>query len=121
MRDDDPDRLGPRDDPVVVVVGGGIVFIKVVAELGRITLKQEILDVKIGDRHLLMPVVEGVQPAVGVLLQMIEVCEVVLVFVGFQVAENPESGLFFRIDKAAKIALELLNTRAYRDEIVVRA
>ena len=81
MRNNYANRLRTRDDPVVVVIDRRIIFIKVVAELCCVTLEQKVLQVQVRDRHLLMAVIERVQPTIGVFLQVIEVREVVLILV----------------------------------------
>ncbi len=91
------------------------------AEFGRVALGQEILNIKIGDVYLLMALVKGVQPAVGVLLEEVEVGKVVVEAVGAQVAEKPDARLLLREEKAAEVADELLNSGADRDKVEVRA
>ena len=111
----------PDQEAVIVVVQTGIVAVVVEAEFGGVALGQEILNIKIGDVYLLMALVEGIQPTVGVLLEEIEICEVVVQAVGAQIAEKPDARLLLGEEKTAEVAGELLNPGADRDKVEVRA
>src|SRR6185312_4132924 len=117
---DHANRFGPGDDSVVVEINRGVILIEVVAELGGISLEEKVLNVEVGNHHLLMTIVKCIQAAVGVLLQVIEVGQVVFEAIRLQIAKNAQSRLLFVVDESPKIALELLNSRAHGDEVVVR-
>ena len=86
--DDVADRRRPHQEAVFVVVQTWIVAVVVEAEFGGVALGQEILNIKIGDVYLLMALVEGVQPTVGVLLEEIEIREVIVQAVGAQIPKS---------------------------------
>ena len=90
------------------------------AELRRVSLKEEILSVQIGDDHLLFPPLERVQPAVRVFLEQIEIRQVVLPAVRIQIPEKSHAGLLVHEQKPPKIGVELLNSRAYGNKIEIR-
>ena len=111
----------PHQKAVLVIVKAGIVAVVEETEFRGVSLGKEILDIKIADVNLLVPLVEGIQAAVGVFFEEVKVSQVVVEAIGAQVAEDADSGLLFGEDEAAKIAIELLDTGADRDEIEVRA
>src|SRR3954469_16122124 len=104
---------------VVVEMDRWVVFVEVIAELRRIPLLEEILDIDVPDHHMLVAALKRVQAAIGVFLQHVEVSAVVFDPVGAKVAEKSDAGLFIGKDKAAEIGIELLDAGAYRNEVVV--
>src|SRR4029077_1965397 len=100
---------------------GGVVFVVVYAELPRIPLEEEILPVEIGDDDFLVSQRERVQPAISIFFQEVEVSNVVLIEIGFQVAEKSDAGLFVHENEPTEIAVEPLDARANGNEIIVRA
>ena len=66
-----------------------------------------------------MAALERIEPAIGVLFQELEIGEVVLDTAGVQIAENTDSGLLIHKKKPTEVGIELLNTCANTDEIVV--
>ena len=90
------------------------------AHLRCVSREQEILAIRVGDDDLLIAQRHGIQPAVGVLLQKIEIGDVVLPAIRIEIAEDTQARLLFDEQKTAKIAIESLNARTYRDEIEIR-
>src|ERR1041384_8167761 len=91
------------------------------AGLGGEAGPDEVLAVEVADQHVLVPRREGVQPAVGVLLQHAEEGQVELVAVGLQVAEDAHAAVDVVEDEAAEVADERLGAKGHRDEVVVGA
>src|SRR3954454_11365020 len=94
------------------------VAIDVVAELGGIALREEVLNVDIRHSDILVARFECIQAAVGVLLQEIETRQVVLNAVVPQVPEEAKARLLFRKNKAAEVAGELLRAGADGEEVI---
>ena len=82
------DGRGSRQDAVLVVVEVGLVLALVEAGRHRVAGRQEVLAEDVGDGHLLLALLEGVELAVGVLLEEVEVDRVVLPPVARGVAEE---------------------------------
>src|ERR1700747_1164611 len=91
------------------------------AEFGGVAFRERVLDIDVGDPHLLVPEVKGIQTAVGVFFEEIKVCQVVVDPIGAQIAEQTDGGVLVHENKAAEIAVEALNARANRDEIEIGA
>ena len=51
-----PDRCRPHQKTILIIVRAGIIFVVVVAELRGVALGEKILDIQVGQHHLLMPV-----------------------------------------------------------------
>src|SRR5262249_38113967 len=81
-------RVGPCDKIVVVEMKALIVLEVGKAYLLRISGKEKILAVEIGDPNLLSSPVKSIQTAVGIFLQSIEIGEIELIPIGFEVAEE---------------------------------
>ncbi len=114
------DGRGTDQKSVVVVVNAGVVAVVVKAEFGGVALGEKILDVDVRDVDLLSATLKCVQAAVRIFLEEVEPGEIVGQAVGTQIAEKPYSGLFFGEEESAKVAGELLDAGANRNEIVVR-
>src|SRR5271155_3093804 len=78
LRENRANRGGADQKTIVVVMNGGVVFIVVNAELRRVTLKEEVLAINVSDDHLLIPEFHGIQTAVGVFFEKVEIGEIVL-------------------------------------------
>src|SRR5262249_17929605 len=115
------DGCRPNQESVLIEMQRGVIFVVVVAHLGGVALGDEVLNKEIGQCHLLMPVLKGVEAAIGILLEEPEIGGVVLQAIGVQIAEQAGSRLLLQKQQAAKIAVELLHAHAQRDEIVVGA
>src|SRR5579872_7307257 len=109
-----------RQEPIVIEVNGGIVSVVMETEFCGVAFEKRILNVDVSDINLLMARIEGVQTAVRVFFQKIKVRQVVIDPVRTQISEKPHSRLLFRENKSAKIAHELLNSCADRNEIKIR-
>src|SRR5580692_3205013 len=112
-------RRGPHEKPVSVVLHARVVLVVVNAKFGRVARLHEILHIKIRDDHLLVPQLETVQAAVGVLFEKIEIGGVVFPAVRVKVSEKAYARLLVDKNKSAKIAGKTLDSRAHRKEIVV--
>src|SRR5262249_47895792 len=113
------DGRWPYEEVIIIKSDTWIVFIKVIAYLNRIARLEEILAIEIGDHHLLAPVAERVEAAIGILLHHRKIGRVVLITVRAEVAENASPRLLVEEDESAKIAVEGLRTEAGGNEIVV--
>jgi hypothetical protein len=116
---DGSDGSGTHQEAIVVKVHTTIVAVVMKAELSRVPLGQEILHVHVGDVHLLIPLLEGIEPAVCVLFEKVEPRQVVSNPVRAQVSKNTNARLFFRKQEAAKITGELLDPGPDRNKIVI--
>src|SRR6202451_3219134 len=99
----------------------GVVLVVMHAQLRGVAREQKILAVRIGNDDLLITQRHGIQAAVSVLLQEIEIGDVILPPIRIQVAEQTHTRLLFHEQEAAKVAIEGLNASAHRNEIVIRA
>src|SRR5437667_3497264 len=114
------DRGGTHQEPVVVVMQTGIIFVPCGNEFHRVARKEEILQINVPQCDLLMAAVERIQPAVCVFLEKVEVRNVVLDAVAVQIAEDAQRRLLVDKQKASEIRVELLNAGARGNEIVIR-
>ena len=117
--DDVPNRRRADQEAVVVIVQARIVFVPRGDKFCRIAGKKEILQISVPKHHLLVAAVERVQAAVCVFLEEVKVGEVVLDAVTMQIAEDTQCGFFVNKQKTAKVRIELLNSRAGRNEIII--
>src|SRR5580704_184203 len=88
------------------------------ARLDRVPRFKEVLPVNISDHYLLMAILHGIQPAIGILLKHREIGSVVLIAVGIQGSEDSKARFLVEKNKAPKIAVECLNPRASRNEVI---
>src|SRR5260370_39774399 len=95
-------RSRTHQEPVVIKMNAGVVFVVVIAELRGVTLREEILYIEVPQEHLLMTVLEGVQPAVGVFFQEEEIGGVVLKSVRSQVSADANPRLLLREQQCAR-------------------
>src|SRR5271163_2506170 len=121
VEDDHANGRRAHQETVVVVMNSALIVVITHAELRGIALKEKILPVCIGDNHLLISSRPGIEPAVGVLLEQIEVSQVVLPAIRIQIAEKSHAGLFVHEQKAPEIGVEFLNARANGHKIKIRA
>jgi len=98
-----------------------IVAVVVKTELRGVALREKILNVDVAYIHLLLARRERVEFAVCVFFEKVEVSEVVVDPIGPQISEQSHSWLLLGKNKAAKVAVELLNPSADGDKIEVRA
>src|ERR1700687_5965988 len=63
---------GAHEKPVVIKMQAAIIAVVVEAELGGISLGQKILHVNVGNTDFLSPILQRVEPTVGVLLEKVE-------------------------------------------------
>ena len=108
-----------REKIVVVELERGIVFVVVEIDFHGVAGCEEILAVHIRDHHLLMPVAEGIQPAVGILFKHREISQVVLIAVRVERAEEPQAGLLVGKNETAEIAVEGLDSGARGNKIEI--
>ena len=119
--------LGADEEAVGVVLDARVIEVAVVAQLDRVTqetvaqFRQEVLHVDVANEDLLPPVGVAVEPAVGVLLELVEPREVGLDPVREVVALQPHTEVVVGIKKPAEIAREVLDPGDEREEVVVRA
>jgi hypothetical protein len=102
-------------------VHAAVVFIKGEDEFGGVAEKKEILQIEVREGDLLVAKREGVERAVGVFLEEIEIGSVVFEAIGAEIAEEAEAWLLVDEEEAAKIGVELLDAGTNGDEIVVGA
>src|SRR5580658_9133359 len=88
------------------------------ASLDGVSGFKEILPVNIGDHYLLMAILHGIEPTIGILLQHREVGKVVLITVRIKSPKDSEAWLLIEKDKAAKVAIKGLNPRAGGNEVI---
>ncbi|NJN14731.1 MAG: hypothetical protein HC813_03740 [Planctomycetes bacterium] len=121
----EPVRVGvaqdgrPHGHPVAIAVAGGIVPVPVERALEGVTEEDEVLPEEIGDEDELIALLEGVQFAVGVLLQHVEGGEVSLPAVVVEVEAPPDPQILVEEEQAAKIGDEGLDPHRDREEVVV--
>src|SRR5919107_2246226 len=115
MRPRVADDSGSDFKSVAVELYPGAVVVEVKARLCRVALGERVLAEEIRDVDVLTPTVEAVEAAVGVLLKLREVCEVELITVVLERAEDARAEVVVRVDEAAEVGDERLNPRAYRD------
>ena len=100
----------------------GVVFVERADEFRGVAGKEKILEIDIAENDLLMAAVEsGVEAAVGIFFEEIEIGGVVFDAIAVQIAEDADGGLFIDEKKAAKIGVELLDAGAHGNEIVIGA
>jgi hypothetical protein len=87
--------------------------------LNRVTLPDEVLAKKIRYVNILVPQIETIQPAVGVLLELRKVGHVILIAIIIKRPEEPRSQIVIREDKTAEIGHKRLDAGAQRDKIKV--
>ncbi len=122
VRPDQPDRRRAGQETVGVEEElFTIVEIGVHARRDRVAQGQEVLAIEVRDEDALVAALEQVQLAVGFLLELIEIRRVPLVAVLAEVAEGPHAEVGVAEQKTAEIAVERLDARAHRNEIVVGA
>src|SRR6185369_7537775 len=109
-------RYGKSEDgrthreSVLIVMERLVVTIVMVAEFYRVALLESILPVQVGYIDLLIACIEGVQAAVGILLEHLEVGQVELVPICFEVAEQTSAKVAIVEDETAEVAVEALYT-----------
>src|SRR5271168_3894502 len=119
--DDRADGRGAHEKTVVVVMNAGIILVPRADKFGGVTGKEKVLKIDVSQNNLLMAAIEGVEAAVGVFFEHLEVHGVVLDAVAVPIAENAQAGLLVDKEKSAEIGVELLNAGAGGDEIVIIA
>src|SRR5947208_16058546 len=87
------DRGGTHQEPVVVVMQTGIIFVPCGNEFHRVARKEEILQINVTQCDLLMAAVERTQPAGCVFLAKVAVRNIVLDTVDLQIADDPQRRL----------------------------
>src|SRR5947207_370551 len=117
--DDITDGRGANEEAVVVVMKAGIVFVPGGHEFRGVAREKEILQVNAAEKDLLVAAVEGVESAVGVFFNEVKIGEVVFDAIAVEVAEDAQGRLFVDKKKAAEVGIELLDTGARGDEVVV--
>src|SRR5271165_6665251 len=95
-----------------------VIHVVVETSLDGVARKEKILLEQIGDKDILVAIAEGVQTAVGVLLQHGESGNVVLVAVGAEISKDANARLLIVKDKAAKVAVEALDPQAHGHKII---
>ena len=122
LRDNASDGRGANQKSVVVVVKTGIVFIEGENKFRGVARRKEVLQVGIGEKHLLVAAVKcGVEAAVGIFFEEIEIGKIVFEAIALEIAEDTETGLLIDKKKTAEVGVELLNAGARGYEIEIRA
>ena len=88
---DRTDRRRPHQKIILVEPERRVVLVVVKTELDVVPALDKILPVKIRDPHLLVAILQPVQPAVGIFLQHGEVSQIVLIAVRMEVTEDTQS------------------------------
>ena len=91
------------------------------AELSVVARKNEIVAIVVRDERILMPIVEGVEQAIGVFFGLVEPNDVVLILVAQAVSEDANSSIGVRENKASKVARKWLRACSNRQKVVVGA
>src|SRR6267143_1967220 len=117
--DDIADRRRADQESVVVIAEAGIIFVPGGDELQGVAGKKEILQVNVAQKDLLVTTVEGVEAAVGIFLEEVEIGDVVFDAIAVEVTEDAQGRFFVDKKKAAEVGVELLNAGARGDEIVI--
>src|SRR5207244_2268297 len=73
------DRVGPDEKTILVEVKRRSIMVVMHAQFGCIAGEDEILTEIVGDQHVLMPALKGIQAAVSILFLLIEEDQVELV------------------------------------------
>src|SRR6267143_1908264 len=97
----------------------GIVLVPCDNELCRVAGEKEVLKIDVAEKDLLMAAFERVESAVSVFFKKMEVGEIVFDAIAVKVAEDSQGRLFVNKKKAAKVSVELLDTRACRNKVVI--
>ena len=117
----DADGIGTSQEVVLVEVEGGLVVVVVKAQFCRVAWEDEVLAIVVGDEDVLMSVVEGVEKAVGVFLDVVEEDQVELISVGEPGPEETNAAVGVAEDEAAEVAVEVLVSCPDGHEVVVGA
>ena len=64
-----------------------LIVVVMKAEFGGVTFRERVLNIDICDAHLLIPGFEGVQAAVGIFFQEIEISEIVIDTIRSKISE----------------------------------
>src|SRR5713226_3368984 len=91
------------------------------AHFRRIAGEDEVLPEIVGDDNVLVALMERIQSAVGVFLQLSEPNQVELIAIGVQGAEQAHAAVYVVEQETAEIALEGLRTDTQRYEVVIGA
>ena len=119
MVDDIADGRGANEKAVVVIVEAGIVFVPGGDEFRGVTGKNEVLQVHVAEKDLLVAPVEGVESAVGIFFEELKIGDVVFDAITVEVSENTQGRFFVDKEKPTEVGVELLDAGARRDEVVV--
>src|SRR5438270_3654182 len=110
---------GAHEKTVAVVLDAAAVVVEKNACLNRVAFGDKILSEYVCDIDVLRSLVEAIQPAVGIFFELMKVCEVELITVVAESAEETRAQVIIRIDKAAKVGDERLYACANGDEVVI--
>src|SRR6185436_11388022 len=124
----DLDRMRPNianqrrtnEKPIPIKLDAASIVVVVKTSLNRIALANKILSKDVGDVDVLMPRVETIETAVGVLLQHREICTVELIAIVIKRTEDARAEVVIGKDEPAEIGDKWLNAGAHGNEIVVR-
>src|SRR5947209_5998521 len=104
---------------VAVELDAAPVVVEVETELRRVALREKVLLVEVCDVDVLLAAVEAVESAVCVLFELREVCEVELVSVVSERAEEASAEVIVGEYEAAEVGDEGLDADAQRDGVVI--
>src|SRR6266850_1162799 len=113
-------RRRANQKAVVVIMDAGIIFIPGGDEFRGVAGEKEILQIDVAEYHLLVAAFERVEAAVRVFLKELEIRQIVLDASGMDISKDADGRLLIHKKEAAKIRVELLNSRARGNEIVIR-
>src|ERR1044071_5585941 len=113
-------QRGTNQKAISIELDAAPIIVVVKTPLNRVALADEILPKDVGDVDVLMPRVETIETAVGILLQHREVRAVELVAIVIKRTEDARAEVVIGKDEAAKVGDKRLYTGAHGNEIVVR-
>src|SRR5947209_7667137 len=96
-------QSGSHEKAVAVILYAAAVIVEKNARLNRVAFGDEILFENVCDIDVLRSLVEAIQAAVGIFFELMKVCEVELVTVVAESAEEASAQVIIRIDEAAKV------------------
>src|SRR5947209_18375924 len=112
MRASVADESGADQKTVAVILDASAVVVEKHARRNRVAFSDEILSENICDVNVLRSLVETIQSAVGIFFELMKVCEVELITIVAESAEETHAQVIIRIDEAAKAGHEGTNARA---------
>src|SRR5262249_48644854 len=103
-------RIGPHQKPVLVKVKRRSIVVVVNADLCCVARPDEILSVIIANEDVLVAILESVEIAVRILLELLEINQIELVSIRKLRAKEPYGAIGIAKDEPSKIADKRLRT-----------